>query len=159
MKNNEKGVTLVELLATVTILSIVGILVWSVFIQGIKHSNKESTKNLLTQEANYVQFSLKKIHQTSEEYQIKFPSPCSIQIEDLNAPSNPVLNLNNNQICYSINDVTNYDDGLTFDLSTTSIKPKDIHHSISFQLILKEKKNERNKVITHTILSRLKEDK
>ena len=51
---NQKGVTLIELLATITILSIIGVIIWNVFIQGTKYSNTAVTKNRLIQESNIV---------------------------------------------------------------------------------------------------------
>lgn len=151
MIKDQKGVTLVEILATLTLLSVVTILIWNIFIQGTNHTNKESTKNLLTQETNYVQFQLKKIHQTADEYKIIFPSDCSIQIEYSTPKS--IISFDNEQICYEINDITNVDSDTPIDLNS-NINPKKNQSTISFELILKDNKHE---VVTYTILSRLKE--
>ena len=50
-------------------------------------------------------------------------------------------------------------DNLPINVLETSIYPKNKHYSISFELILKEKNNEANQIVTHTNLYRLKEDK
>lgn len=156
MMNNQKGLTLVEILATITILSIVGILVWSVFLQGTQYSNEALTKNQLTQEANYVQVNLKDIHQNTDEYKIIFPTPCSIRIE---YNESDVFYLENAQICYEMSSFITSDDNSPINVLETSIYPKNKHYSISFELILKEKNNEANHIVTHTNLYRLKEDK
>lgn len=49
---NEKGLTLVELLSTIALLSIVGILIYSFLFQGLNSDTKTSDKNLLNQKGN-----------------------------------------------------------------------------------------------------------
>lgn len=81
---NERGLTLVEVLATITILSIVGIIIWQVFFQGINYSQKTITKNLMMQEANIITTSLLKVHQTVNSYEIsnvREDSPCGIIVK------------------------------------------------------------------------------
>lgn len=179
MKDN-RGVTLVEILATLSLLSIIGLLVWSVFLQGIKNSNAGSTKITLTQEMNYVQAQLRNIHLTSSYYKISTPTTCSIQVEYGNSTdsSEPTfLLLEDSKICYEIdqakiNDIEiakktnidelekddiNLDDG-SFEIKNKKLLPKGVYHSISFDLMLKDKTNERVKVSTRTNLSRLKEE-
>lgn len=175
MKDN-RGITLVELLATITLLSIIGIIVWSVFIQGIKNTNEGATKTKLTQEMNYVQTTLRKMHQTAYKYEI-IDTSCSIQIKYYNSKESSkykTLQFDNDQICYKIdnakiNDIKDIDtkylediginpaDG-SFEINNKEIFPKDIYYSISFDLTLKDKTNERNKISTRTNLSRLKEE-
>ena len=67
----EHGITLVEVLATLVILSIVGIGMWSAFFQGFEYSNKTISENLMIQEANILITNLTKIHQKTEEYEIE----------------------------------------------------------------------------------------
>jgi prepilin-type N-terminal cleavage/methylation domain-containing protein len=83
MRNN-RGLTLVEVLATLTILSIAGIIIWQVFFQGINYSQKTITKNMMMQEANIITTSLLKVHQTVNSYEIGSiheDSPCGIIIK------------------------------------------------------------------------------
>ncbi len=70
LRQNQRGITLAELLATIAILSIVGVIIWSVFFQGTKYSNIAVTKNQMQQEANIIISKLTKIHQTAESYSI-----------------------------------------------------------------------------------------
>lgn len=60
---NEKGMTIVELLAAVTILLIVSSLFYSVLISANKNYNEISTKTTLEQEANIIITSIKNYHQ------------------------------------------------------------------------------------------------
>jgi type II secretory pathway component PulJ len=67
---NHRGISLVEVLVTLAILSLVGIIIWGVFFQGFSFSKKMESKNALQQEANLIITNLTKVHQTSTEYQI-----------------------------------------------------------------------------------------
>ncbi|MEH7493473.1 prepilin-type N-terminal cleavage/methylation domain-containing protein [Neobacillus niacini] len=71
MKRGEHGLTLIEVLATLTIISIVGVIIWSVFFQGYKFSKESISKNFIIQETNILITNLKRIHQTSENYRIE----------------------------------------------------------------------------------------
>ncbi|PFA67281.1 hypothetical protein CN378_10555 [Bacillus sp. AFS015802] len=77
---NERGLTLIEVLATTTILSIIGVVIWNVFFQGLTYSDKAVTQNALQQESNYVNMKLTRIHQTSEEYELT-SSNCMIKVK------------------------------------------------------------------------------
>ena len=81
-KINQRGITLIELLATLAILSIVSILIWSIFFQGTNYSNKAMTKNQMQQEANIIITNLTKIHQTSDSYDIDSSKTCSFTVND-----------------------------------------------------------------------------
>lgn len=70
-KKNESGLSLIELLLTLTILSIVGVLIWSVFFQGTSYSKKAMTKNQMQQEANVIINNLMKFHRTNDRYEIE----------------------------------------------------------------------------------------
>lgn len=51
---NERGVTLIELVAVLAIVGIILVLISSVFIGGLKASNRSTTNQQLQQEANYI---------------------------------------------------------------------------------------------------------
>ena len=149
--NDNKGITLVELLATITLLSIIVIIIWSVFIQGIKNTNEGATKNKLTQEMNYVQTTLRKIHQTADRYKI-IQFSCGIQVEYYNSKESSeytIIQFEDARFCYKIESDKPF---------PTLIYPKSEHHTISLNLRISDKNNEKNIVNSQTILSRLKED-
>jgi prepilin-type N-terminal cleavage/methylation domain-containing protein len=75
----QRGITLIELLVTLAILSVIGTIIWSIFFQGYNFSQKSVTKNRLQQEANLVIVNLTKIHQTSLVYTIS-NSDCKITV-------------------------------------------------------------------------------
>ncbi len=68
MSNNEKGITLVEVLAALALLSIVSIITWNVLIQGSIFSQNIRTNTLIQQEANIIINSLTRVHQLSSPY-------------------------------------------------------------------------------------------
>lgn len=51
---NERGLTLVELLAVLAILSVIMTLLGTVLVNGMKASNRTATNQQLQQEANYI---------------------------------------------------------------------------------------------------------
>lgn len=69
---NERGLTLIELLISIALGSIVLVLIYQFFFQGIHFSKVVNDKTLLQQEANYMVSSMTKIHQTSDSYSITF---------------------------------------------------------------------------------------
>lgn len=70
MTRNQNGLTLVEVLASLAVLSVIGLLLWNVFFQGISYSKKAATHTSLQQEANQISMKLTRIHQTSPSYEI-----------------------------------------------------------------------------------------
>lgn len=66
----DNGLTLVELLATVVILGIVSILIFSFMVNGINQSESQKEKANLQQQANYVLTVWKEYHEDGIEYEI-----------------------------------------------------------------------------------------
>lgn len=69
---NQKGISLVELLAAVTILFIVSAIIYSVYFSFNKNYEHISTKNSIDQEANLILATVKQYHQTHKEYYLKY---------------------------------------------------------------------------------------
>lgn len=72
MKWNQKGITLVELVAAMALVSIIATIAWTALTIGMKHGVAETNKTIMQQEANVMISSLMAAHRGSEEYSIIF---------------------------------------------------------------------------------------
>lgn len=72
MKNlkNERGITLMELLAALIIFMIFGGIIWGFFFQSLKINETEVTKQQLKQEANLIIASIQEAHIKGQSYSI-----------------------------------------------------------------------------------------
>lgn len=59
---NEKGITLIELLAALVLFGIITVLIWSFFFQALNFNDREVTKNQLQQEANIIVNTIQQLH-------------------------------------------------------------------------------------------------
>lgn len=156
---NQRGITIVELLATITILSVVGLLVWGIFIQGTKFSGQAMTKNELTQEINIVTSNFKNIHQNADKYSI-YLHTCSIKIEYKEDMDRGEVKFNNANICYKVENIKNsvQDEIALNEGNEVHLNPRsNEHHSINFDLIIEENGNPDNNVKIKVNLFRLEE--
>ncbi|MFJ7730312.1 type II secretion system protein [Lysinibacillus sp. NPDC097231] len=142
---NERGLTLVEVLATVIIFSLVSILAWSIFFQGTEFSKKAVSKNQMQQEANVIIASLNSIHKRSTEYSAT-PNSCSFSVQYTVRGMTETDVFENSLMCIKLAD--NF---------TNPITPKTTDTEIN--LLIEEKGNPKNKIQINTLLSRLKEEK
>ncbi|EKN65870.1 hypothetical protein BABA_18287 [Neobacillus bataviensis LMG 21833] len=69
---SEKGITLIELLATLSILLIISSLLYGVLIGVKKTQENISNKNSLNQEANLIFSTIKRYHQKENKYEISY---------------------------------------------------------------------------------------
>jgi prepilin-type N-terminal cleavage/methylation domain-containing protein len=69
---NDKGLTLIELLAAMTILLIISSLIYGVLIGANKNYQQISGKSNLEQEANIIISTIKNYHQSSDSYKISY---------------------------------------------------------------------------------------
>jgi type II secretory pathway pseudopilin PulG len=148
----QRGITLVELLAALTILSFIGILIWSVFFQGSTYSLKSSTKNALQQEANIVITNLIKIHQTSDQYQIN-SNGCKLTVTIIKNSIPQTKELSNSKFCISIN-LADTETGKVYSASDP-IDPN--NYDIHFILTISDLNDNENRVVEDGILYRLKD--
>ncbi|MDS9471346.1 type II secretion system protein [Sporosarcina pasteurii] len=69
---NEKGLTLIELLAVLAIIGLITTLIGSVLINGLKASDRSSTNQRLQQEANYITEMIRNEYLKLEDDSIEF---------------------------------------------------------------------------------------
>jgi prepilin-type N-terminal cleavage/methylation domain-containing protein len=149
---SQRGITLVELLATLAILSFIGVIIWSVFFQGANYSQKAVTKNALQQEANIVITNLKTIHRTSDSYQIS-DSGCKLTATITKNNKIQSQEFSNSKFCISARfTYINTGSDLT---STDSIDPN--NQDISFEITIKDNNDSNNQIVENGILYRLKD--
>ncbi|WP_231687986.1 type II secretion system protein [Bacillus sp. FJAT-27251] len=140
---NEQGITLVEVLATILILSIAGTIIWQVFFQGYQYSQRALSKNKMLQEVNIISTNILRTHQTEEQYQLKMlTSGCGIS---LSANGHTEI-FDHNEICISFNQ-----NGIP-----DVIKPNVEHAELPFVLRAWERTNIENKVELEARLYRMK---
>ncbi|ANU23605.1 PilW family protein [Planococcus donghaensis] len=72
MKNNEKGLTMIEILAALVLVSLVVAGAWTAMSIGFKHSVVETTKTHIQQDAALVIAKLSSAHRKSDRYVMKF---------------------------------------------------------------------------------------
>ncbi|REB07166.1 prepilin-type N-terminal cleavage/methylation domain-containing protein [Sporosarcina sp. BI001-red] len=70
MKDNQSGMTLVELLAVLVLISLVTGIIWTTMSISMKHNSVETTKLQLQQEANAVITKLQREHRVRECYNL-----------------------------------------------------------------------------------------
>lgn len=79
---NERGITLVEVLATMTIFMLFITLFYQVLIQVVERIDYQQTKEEARQKANYLMALLTDVHQTSITYTVSIDESGIIQIQN-----------------------------------------------------------------------------
>jgi len=144
VRKNESGMTLVEVLATLTLLSMVTLLIWTAFFISSKHNIAETTKVHLQQEANYILTKLQQQHRHLDCYQLKIGED---KVELVNCDGQPEFN----EIISS-----DYKYG---PFISDEIEPKTRFGDLTIKLIVKDpKENSKLKVEVESIISRYQSD-
>lgn len=147
-QQNNSGLTLVEVLVTLTLVSTISIIIWSIFFQGYTFSQKAISKNLMHQETNLLIADLTNIHRTTQQYVItNTDSDCTITVKYI-----------------SKNDITNTEKTKVFSHSnmcfkfgnpvTNPVKPNE--GNLRLELITSDKNIPNNKITIDTFLYRVK---
>jgi prepilin-type N-terminal cleavage/methylation domain-containing protein len=147
VRKNQNGLTLIEVLVSLTILSIIGIVMWNVFIDGISYSHKAVSQNTMQQEANLITVSLTKIHQTSDEYEVR-SKDCTLSVTHRSEKGTVYKEYKHPRLCFTSND--------TGSGNTTFINPS--RKDFSLDLKIYDKESPENKLKVNTTLFRLKEE-
>lgn len=142
LNRNQRGLTLIELLVTISILSFIGVIIWSVFFQGYRFSQKSISKNTIQQEANLLITNLKKLHQTSKGYDISSLN-CTVTVNVTKQDeTTQTYEFNHPNLCISLD-------------RTGPIDPDE--EDVNLTVTIYEKNDINNKVEIDTILYRLKD--
>jgi prepilin-type N-terminal cleavage/methylation domain-containing protein len=147
---DERGLTLVEVLATLTILSIVSVIIWSVFFQGYKFSQKAISKNFILQEANILTTNLTKIHQTIDIYEIT-SGYCTISVTNMTTTPHNVQIFNHPNICFKLLEINNVSG-----TGPRKVEPNKNGNDISLKVSASDKKDPNNNLTINTFLYRVK---
>ncbi|AXH99322.1 hypothetical protein DV702_05945 [Sporosarcina sp. PTS2304] len=91
MLRNEKGMTVVELLATLLLVTFVSGIIWTTISIATKFNIGETSTLRLQQEANYIISELQQIHRNCEKYSLTITAnivEVSACVDDTGAPMN-----------------------------------------------------------------------
>lgn len=147
MIHNEDGLTLIEVLASIVILSIVGVVIWSVFFQGYRYSQDAISKNLMINESNIIMTTLTNIHQTSDLYELQsYDSNCGIRVIQEKNSLVETIDFNHPRMCFSF--VINAT-GISGNIDPTVT-------DVPITLTINEKGNANNRVSMESLLYRMK---
>lgn len=137
---NQKGVTLVELLATLVISGIFATIIWTFLFQTMKTNEVEISKNQLQQEANIILNALDEVHRKSAEYKIDYSND-EIIITGTNSSQ---MVFSNPQIDYHLLPIE----------SGKIISP--VNEQLTMTLVLKSKTNKNVNITLKSTFNRLK---
>lgn len=70
--NNQKGISLVEVLAALALVATIAAIAWTALSLGFKHTAVETEKTKLQQSANLIMSTLTNEHRRSEKYSLLF---------------------------------------------------------------------------------------
>ncbi len=145
MIRTQRGLSVVELIVALAILSLVGIIIWSVFFQGYNFSQKAVTKNSIQQEANLIAANLTKIQQTSKSYTISTISPprpndpscTTLKVEYTKQDnSNITLAFDKAGLCYSVDQTGTFDPKTNRNIKLTIYAKNDSKNRVDMNIFL-----------------------
>lgn len=156
MHRNERGLTLVEVLLTLALLSVVSLLIWGVFFQGAKFSTKAVSKNQMQQEANAISTYLTRVHQTSDNYSIEIKDEQLVIIFTKDGDS-LTQTFHTNHLTYNINAKKKKANENEISVnSAEKINPNE--YDIRIIVTISDKNDANNNISIETVLSRLKNE-
>lgn len=74
MSLNQKGITLVELIAALALVSVIAVAAWTTIFIGMNHGAAETSKTMLQQDANQIVTKLSAEHRQNDYYYLKYNS-------------------------------------------------------------------------------------
>ncbi|WP_017381164.1 type II secretion system protein [Paenisporosarcina sp. TG-14] len=150
---SEKGITLIELIAALALVSMVAVLIMTTLSIGIQRSVVESQKTKIQQEANLITSKLLNIHRSGNCYQIDITENNDLQVLTYDDP--------NQSTCENVFNKTITINNADYDISTMNsplplekINPTKENNSISIVLTLESRRTINYEI--STTLSRYK---
>jgi len=122
---NEKGITLVELLAALALLGLISVLIWNLFFQSLNFNDRAVTKNQLQQEANLIVNTIQQTHTKNKIKSIK-EKDSKIYIIFINDKGQDIpIDFKNQNIRYDLeNEIINPGNTFSFVITLTSANSK-----------------------------------
>ncbi|WP_394187596.1 type II secretion system protein J [Paenisporosarcina quisquiliarum] len=145
MVQNEKGVTLIELLAAITIFGIFSTIIWAFFFQSFHANNVELTKNSLQQEANLIINTFQEVHRNSESYLIVIDA--DFKTLEITPDSEASYLFNKSGVLYEISSTNSFESG-------DRIYPNNFDFPMT--LILTSSENNNLQIKIQTVFSKIK---
>lgn len=154
MIGNQKGMTVVELLGALLLVSLVAIIAWTALSIGLQHTALETGKTKLQQEANTIVSILSAEHRRTEYYYLKFHEghlqidACSIEESNVKCQGFRNVSTESYEFAGTVNEIefANLD-------SSKKIEPKKAH--VDFHLKVSDPLNPSNSVSVSTTLTRI----
>lgn len=153
--SNENGITLIELLAVIAILSFLIVIAYNVLLSGINDSTKITDDVSLQEEMNYILTSISNMHHSQNSYSIIMdanPNATTIKLQSKDA-SGAILkeiDINNNNYTYTLYDYSSNTDKLL--QTTTTVNTS---NPLYIKIVISNIKNPNDTYETKTIISRL----
>ncbi|PIC70693.1 hypothetical protein CSV77_07165 [Sporosarcina sp. P16b] len=80
IRKNQQGMSVVELLATLLLVSLVSVIIWTTFSISTRMNTSETAKLRLQQEANYIATEAQRLHRKCLSYEfVVMPQKVSVQ--------------------------------------------------------------------------------
>lgn len=154
IKNNQKGITLVELLAALALVGIIAAIAWTTLSIGFKHTVVETEKTKLQQSANLIMTTLTNQHRRSDSYSLVFEGN-QLKINSCDQAGSCSWNTIDQTYDYTgtvINGIP-IDSHDSMADKVLDLKPKTAHTEI--KLVLTDLNNPKNSITLETKLTRI----
>lgn len=154
MKLDEKGISLVELLAALLLVSLVAVIAWTTLTIGMRHGVTETNKTIMQQDMNLIVSSLMAAHRTSEKYSIIFEDNY-LWINSCDKAGDCTLSKIAGAYDFNKSVINNVEINNSSDapIIISELKPSKEHIAVTLKIT--DINNEKNFLIVETTLSRM----
>ncbi|MGO1058944.1 prepilin-type N-terminal cleavage/methylation domain-containing protein [Planococcus sp. FY231025] len=152
--NNQKGISLVEVLAALALVATIAAIAWTALSIGFKHTAVETEKTKLQQSANLIMTTLTNEHRRSEKYSLLFEGN-QLKINSCDKTGACSVTTIDQTYDYTgtVVNTTVIDSHDSVVDEVLDLKPKAAHTKIT--LVLTDLNNPNNKVTLDTKLTRI----